>query len=94
MKLLPEGFQALLAPAAMLPAALPRPVSAPMVSGKFVLMLGVLAGKFGTVTTANAGAVHTVASASATIMVFFMAGYPLLLVFADSQVGSAPRANH
>jgi hypothetical protein len=79
MKLLPEGFQALLAPAAMLPAALPRPDWLPMVSAMFVL--GVPAGKYGVdiVTPASAG-VHMVASASAAIMdSFFIARSPLLL---------------
>jgi len=34
MKLLPEGFRALLAPAVMLPAALPRPDAPPMVPAR------------------------------------------------------------
>jgi hypothetical protein len=76
MKLLPEGFQALLAPAAMLPAELPRPDTLPMVSAMFVL--GVPAGKDGIdiFIPANAG-VPMVASASAAIMdSFFMARSP------------------
>ena len=82
MKLLPEGFQALLAPAAMLPAALPRPDTLPMVSVMFVPTLGVPGGKYGIdiVTPASAG-VHMVASARPAIMdSFFMARSPLLIV--------------
>jgi hypothetical protein len=94
MKLLPEGFQVLLAPAAMLPAELPRPDALPMVSAIFVL--GVPAGKDGIdiVTPANAGVpIQTVASASAAIMVFFMARSPCCW-FANREVGSAPRGQH
>ena len=47
MKLLPEGFRVLLAPAAMLPAALPRPDAPPMVPAELAPMLGVPAAKDG-----------------------------------------------
>jgi hypothetical protein len=45
MKLLPEGFKALLAPAAMLPASLLRPDALPMVPAEFAPMPGVPAAK-------------------------------------------------
>jgi hypothetical protein len=43
MKELPEGFKALFAPAAMLPASLLRPDELPMVPAEFTPMPGVLA---------------------------------------------------
>jgi hypothetical protein len=96
MKLLPEGFAALLAPAAMLPAALPRP-DAPMVPAELAPMLGVPAGKYGIdpLIPAIAGVqVHMVASASAAIMdSFFMARSPSCW-FANREVVSAPREQH
>ena len=45
MKLLPEGFRALLAPAAILPAALPRLDALPMVPAELAPMPGVRAAK-------------------------------------------------
>jgi hypothetical protein len=47
MKLLPEGFRALLAPAAMLPAALPRLDAPPMVPAELAPMPGLRAAKDG-----------------------------------------------
>ena len=97
MKLLPEGFKALLAPAVMLPAALPRPDALPMVPAELAPMLGVPAGKYGidAFIPAIAGVqVHMVASASAAIIdSFFMARSPSCW-FADREVVSAPREQH
>ena len=64
MKLLPEGFRALLAPAAMLPAALPRPDALPMVPAKLAPMPGVRAAKDGWI--------EVVATSPATIVVIMV----------------------
>ena len=64
MKLLPEGFRALLAPAAILPAALPRLDALPMVPAELAPMPGVRAAKDGWI--------EVVATSPATIVVIMV----------------------